>query len=363
MVTRRDSGSLRKPVFRADGTARVDAYLTRAGVFTYLNADGTMRRELREPAQVFNADSLESFAGTPVTDDHPDGLVTAENARALARGAVGDTVRRDGNFVRARLTVLDAELIERMKAGKVEISCGYTCDLEHTPGTHPVFGPYDAKQTNIRGNHVAVVTSGRAGPEVRARMDAAGAAMVAGEPDREGGPMDTVKIKINGVEYDVAPQVAQAIEAERAPRADQARADAAAVESVRGELKAAQAQLASAQAEVTAAKDPAKFAAAVAARVELETVATAHTIKCDGLTDADIKRAVVKAVLKLDGLTDGEVEGAFKAARAAAGTVANAAVRTIVQDAATQGGSDTIDLDARRAAMIERNRNRTQESK
>ena len=57
-----------------------------------------------------------------------------------------------------------------MERGKLEISCGYTCDTEEKPGTHPIWGDYDAIQRNILGNHVAIVDQGRAGT-AKVRMD------------------------------------------------------------------------------------------------------------------------------------------------------------------------------------------------
>jgi hypothetical protein len=97
-------------------------------------------------------------------------MVTSKNAKQYAVGAVGEMVRQDGDRVRATLTVFDATTIEKMERGKVQISCGYDVYLEETPGV--VNGQkYDAIQRNIRGNHVAIVDTGRAGPEIHVRLD------------------------------------------------------------------------------------------------------------------------------------------------------------------------------------------------
>ena len=37
-----------------------------------------------------------------------------------------------------------------------ELSCGYYCDLDETPGEYEG-QRYDARQRNIRGNHLALV--------------------------------------------------------------------------------------------------------------------------------------------------------------------------------------------------------------
>ncbi len=151
---------------------RVDGVFTRAGVFTYRNADGTERRELRPPDEVFRSDALESFALVPVTDDHPPTLVRKDNRKTYEKGYTLEDTRRDDDLVVGSLVVTDEALINKMDAGKVGLSCGYEVDLDETPGEHPTYGRYDAVQRNIRGNHLALVHNPRAGHETRVRMDA-----------------------------------------------------------------------------------------------------------------------------------------------------------------------------------------------
>ena len=171
MALRYDIGSLKAPVRCADGRLRVDGYLTRTGVFEYRNPDGSVRREYRPPEEVFNADSLATFELVPLTDNHPPEMVTAQNAKQYAVGATGESVRQDGDRVAASIVVFDAGVIAKLERGKVQLSCGYEADVEDSPGE--IDGQrYDAIQRNIRGNHVAIVDVGRAGPDVRIRMDA-----------------------------------------------------------------------------------------------------------------------------------------------------------------------------------------------
>lgn len=171
-VQRYDLGTLRPARRMSDGRVRADAYITRVGVFRYTRGDGSVQRELRHPDDVLSRASLDSFAQVPVTNDHPPvGLVTSRNARQYAVGATDSHVRPDGDHVVTEIVVFDGDTIDAMDAGKVELSGGYTCDLEMIGGVDPTFGAYDARQRNIRGNHVAIVDRGRAGPTVRARMD------------------------------------------------------------------------------------------------------------------------------------------------------------------------------------------------
>lgn len=161
-----------RPVERlADGRVKCDAHFGRAGIQVYHNPDGSERRELRPEAEVFKPASMRSFAMVPFTDDHPNDLLTAATAGPYVKGSTGDTITRDDDHLRGNIGVFDAATIAKMEAGKREVSCGYTCDLLETPGVHPVWGKYDAIQTNIIGNHLALVDKGRAG-SAAIRMDA-----------------------------------------------------------------------------------------------------------------------------------------------------------------------------------------------
>ncbi len=175
---RYDAGELRKPKAMPNGFLQADSFLTRTGVFTYRNIDGTKRRELRLKEEVFSEDSLESLRMTSLTMGHPSKPVTADNARGLSVGSVGQDVREDIGRVRATLMITDGESIQMMKQGRRQLSCGYWCDLEDSHGFTEDGQEYDAIQRGIVYNHVAIVDEGRAGPEVAARMDSKGAESV-----------------------------------------------------------------------------------------------------------------------------------------------------------------------------------------
>src|SRR4030042_1892481 len=54
--------------------------VTKIGVFQYRNADGSIRKELRHPNDVFSYNSLQSLKMIPITDLHPvEGYVTVDN--------------------------------------------------------------------------------------------------------------------------------------------------------------------------------------------------------------------------------------------------------------------------------------------
>lgn len=164
----------------SNGGLRIPSFLTRAGIFEYRTADGSVVRELRPPEEVFAADSLASLRGVPVTDLHPPTLVTADDWKEKAAGHVADNVEPVGEFVAADLVIQDAALVRLVEAGqRKDLSCGYTMDTEETPGVWNG-QPYDRIQRNIRYNHVALGPAGwgRAGPDVSLRLDSGDACMV-----------------------------------------------------------------------------------------------------------------------------------------------------------------------------------------
>lgn len=165
-----NSGVLRSKRVTVDGAVRYDAVLTRTGVFTYGDGKKTWR-EYRAPSEVFDAESMASFGLVPVTDDHPPEFVTSDNANTYKKGRVGEDIKRDGNNMVGSLIVDDAGLLGKMANGKEEVSNGYECVVVWEAGVSPEGEKYDARQTQIRGNHVAVVDRGRAG-NAKVRADA-----------------------------------------------------------------------------------------------------------------------------------------------------------------------------------------------
>lgn len=177
MAIRFDIGTTGRAERLPDGRLRAQGRLTRTGVFEYRQADGSVRREYRPDSEVFSDESLKTFEDAIVTEDHPLEMVNSRNARQYQVGQISGAPRRDGNHVAATIVVNDASVIDKMERGeKVELSCGYECDLIATPGISPDGARYDAIQQNIRGNHVALVSVGRAGPTARVRMDSANVA-------------------------------------------------------------------------------------------------------------------------------------------------------------------------------------------
>jgi hypothetical protein len=229
-VRRFDVAELQKPQRLDSGFLLVDSRISRIGVQVYEDAGGGTHRELRSPEEVFSPESIKSFEQVPVTNTHPPTLLRADDAKQHAVGNVGPVRKDSDRFLAAPLMIWDKEAIAYAEAGRVEVSCGYSCDLVPESGVWQGEA-YDAIQKNIRGNHVALVDSGRAGPEVRIRLDSGDAKMIASPsstpptpPVKEKPHMGQI-VRIDGITLEVndanAPAIQQAIEkALAAVRAD-----------------------------------------------------------------------------------------------------------------------------------------------
>lgn len=195
--------------YTPEGFLKVPARISRTGIQNYTAAelgidDGDptrMIRVYRPPAEVFKPESLASFAGKPVVDNHPAELLTSKTAKQFTVGMSMEDVVRDGMFAKTNIVVTDDATIKKIESGKVELSNGYTADIEMISGVTDDGDEYDAIQTNILGNHIAIVKRGRAGASC----------CVSDNFPEQGGNSPMNKIIIDGVTYEVSDQVAQAV--------------------------------------------------------------------------------------------------------------------------------------------------------
>lgn len=210
-VARFDLGEVKEDAFHTDeGYIRANAIVTRTGIFNYQNPDGTIRRELRHPDDVWDKESIESMKMIPVTNNHPEEkLVTSSNSKKLIIGYTGETIDRQDPYVYSKLVITDQDAVDYvMNQGRKQLSLGYTVDLDETPG---VFDgeQYDARQKNIRYNHLAIVDKARAGERARISLDADDAVEI---KEKEVTQMAKTKIKIDNEEVIVDETVASHIE-------------------------------------------------------------------------------------------------------------------------------------------------------
>lgn len=318
LVKRFDRGTFDASTRNDQGFLVAPVKATRTGVFVYQFADGKKVRELRHPDEVFHPDSLKTLANVPMTNEHPQEMVDASNARLHTVGWMGESVTTDGRYVMGKATVFDGGTIAEILAGKEEISCGYLCEMDETPGEFEG-ERYDVVQRKIRYNHFAVVKKGRAGPEVRLKLDAADAVQIEDQPNR--GAEMKVKILVGGKEFEIEGANAQAVvdamnaEVEKLTKESKDAADA--LSGVKSELEQATGKVDGLQGKVDSlteqlkvradkGDDKAAFNAAVSARIRVLGIAKkvlAKDTKFDEMTDLDLMKAVVEkqSDAKLDG--------------------------------------------------------------
>jgi len=324
MTLRFDTYRIDRKAVRHDTTGflKVPVYATRTGVFSYRTKNGTIRRELRHPDEVFKVDSLQTLAGVAFTNKHPSELVNSNNVRKYIVGSVSDNVGRHDDidagisYVDTSVTIMDEKMIEQVeKKGLREVSCGYKCDVVEEAGVYNG-EHYDHVQKNIRYNHLAGVERGRAGANVRLRMDS-DAELVedsASDPspinNTHGGIV--MRITIDGVEYEVADNTLASAITNALTKRDSAIADhEKQIVAVKADAKKENDTL---QAKYDGLKedhdklkernDSLDVRSLVKGRVALEKVASKHLDsesleKIDSMDDKEIKIAVIQS--KYDG--------------------------------------------------------------
>ena len=115
----------------------------------------------RTAEEVFRPQTIASFEGKAVTILHPNDFVSPQNWSQLAKGIVQNVRAGTGDQATdliADLLITDYMAINLVKNGLREVSCGYQAEYTQT-------GKGKGIQTNIIGNHVALVDEGRAGSD------------------------------------------------------------------------------------------------------------------------------------------------------------------------------------------------------
>jgi len=303
-----------------DGYLVASARMSRTGIQDYAGfevgrPDMDRVRVYRPPEEVFHADSLASIPHKPLTNNHPPKGVTADTWKKESVGFIGETVARDGQFVRVPMLMADQAAIADYEAGKRELSAGYDCELDWTPGTAPDGQVYDAVQREIRINHVALVDAGRAGKDCRIGDQRAS--------DHGKGTQDMTlqKLTVDGISIEMSDTAVQVV-------SKLIKDHGTAISAKDGEITALKKQLAdqgeaikTKDGEITALKAQIPDAAALDVRAaeRADTIGKAKAILGDnfdatGKTDADIRKAVVEAKLgdAAKGMDDAGISGAFK---------------------------------------------------
>ena len=152
-----------------------DNPISKVGVFPYLGKQISDELEpnktyyvYRPAEELFDEKALASFnaAPVPLVDDHT--MIGKGFTPAEKKGVHGviTNIRRNGDDLIGNLAIYSDSMQENIKSGKKDLSMGYFCTYDLTPGDFNG-QHYDAIQRNLRSNHVALVNQGRCGNEVR----------------------------------------------------------------------------------------------------------------------------------------------------------------------------------------------------
>lgn len=209
-VLANDRMTLSKRTVTVDGHLVAPATIARTGIQVYrayelglshLNPMLAVRL-YRPPEEVFATDSMSTFEGVPVTNDHPEGNVVHDDNREEVTVGYATGIAQDGDLMIGLLTVTDRKVVDAIAKGKAEISNGYSFSLDMTPGYMPDGTAYDGVQRNIRGNHVAIVDSARCGSACR----------IADSQPQGAKPMAVRKVTIDGIPFELDEAAAAAVD-------------------------------------------------------------------------------------------------------------------------------------------------------
>jgi hypothetical protein len=330
-----DAARLGDVVETPEGYIEAFARTARTGIQVYKGSEvgkpdmGTVRI-LRDEAAVFDRETVRQFANLPITIGHPKGGVKAEDWKQKSKGHTTGDIMRDGDYMRVGLKVMDADAVADVKSGKAELSWGYDTDLVWEAGIYDGEA-YDAKMTNLRPNHLAIVDTARAG--AKSRIGDEGDLGLQGNDwgsspindESEEPPMATQTVVVDGITIPVNDQAAQVI---ARLQADLTARDAAitAKDSEIAALTADKTKLGDEKAKLEKAVadseiTPDRLNDMVKKRKGVMTKAKKMMGKDpdEEMADGDIMRAAVTAAVgdSAKSLSDAQIEGAFLAHKVA----------------------------------------------
>lgn len=150
--------------------------LSKVGVFDYTGASigapepSRIYKVYRPAEELADPECIESFKLLPWVDEHHmlgDGPGYMPAEKKGVHGVIGEDVYFDeaAGILRGNLKVFSKSHAAAIDKNKPELSCGYRCTYDFTPGEWNGV-KYDVVQRKMRGNHLASVKEGRMGPDV-----------------------------------------------------------------------------------------------------------------------------------------------------------------------------------------------------
>lgn len=168
-----DRASVRS--FDVDGRLHVElTNISKATVSPYLGSEIPGAEELGlDPRQVYqllrDPEELEksaaAFNNLPVLSEHVP-VSAAAHRPDIVVGSTGTDAVFESPYLKNSLVVWAEDAIKGIESGEQrELSCAYRYTPDMTPGTFDGVR-YDGVMRNLIGNHLALVATGRAGPDV-----------------------------------------------------------------------------------------------------------------------------------------------------------------------------------------------------
>ena len=355
-----------------DGYYQGNVVCTGVGVFRYLGDDRKFVGRLRDVDDVKAA--TKTINCIPVTLQHPNQPVTADNVDDLQVGMTANDASFDGLNNHVTVTITGKKAIEAIDKGEVKaFSMGYKCSIVDNDGVWQGVH-HDQQQKDIVYNHIALVKNGRAGDKVRfmvgdsadlgdifeiAEDSGESSAPEGTEPKKEttapsnndgaeqkGGKsfvndeknlnhndnkeQSMKTIQLDGVDYQADEKVIEALQAaqtDAAEKLDEIHTLLDGIEERDSKIADLEEQLQTAKDEI----DESVIDAAVNAKLEILDAARAAGIECDNSDDvSDLKRKVIAAAFDGIDLDSIEDEASINAMFASANKV--------IADRAEKGG-------------------------
>jgi len=258
--------------------------------------EGSDLRLMRPVEEVFDSASVASFKFKPVVLGHPLGaMVDAGNVRQFQVGFASDVRPVDGKHIEADLVIQDRAAIDAINNGTEEVSLGYSCAVDWTPGIDPTWGAYDGAMRGIIGNHIAIVDRARAGSDFR---------LADGQIEKE---QKMNKRVVDGITVELTDQAVEVVDKMKATidaQAGEIEAQKKIADGLRGELEASKA----------AAAKPEDTEAEIQRRVvDHLKVVDAVRPHCPDLDTAGKSAGEIKAAAVVK-LSDGAIDVAGKSA-------------------------------------------------
>jgi hypothetical protein len=146
--------------------------ISKVGIFEYLGSSigaedpNRIYKVYRPAEELSNKETIDSFKLLPFIDDHEMLGTDATPAEEKGiQGTTGEDVYFDHDTLYGNFKIYSNSLNNSIENGKKDVSLGYKCKYKFETGSFNG-EVYDAIQTDLRGNHIALVDNGRMGKEV-----------------------------------------------------------------------------------------------------------------------------------------------------------------------------------------------------